>query len=41
MPAWLASAAIISADSGVVDAGLSTSVLPVTSACAIFHSAIM
>ena len=41
MPAWLASAAIISADSGVVDAGLSTTVLPVTRACAIFHSAIM
>ena len=39
MPAALASRAMISADSGVLDA--STTVLPVTSAWAIFHNAIM
>src|SRR5690606_33586898 len=33
--------AIIRAESGVDEAGLSTSVLPVTSACVIFHSAIV
>ena len=41
MPAWLASEAMISAESGVVEAGFNTSVLPITSACEIFHSAIM
>ncbi len=40
-PAWLARLATASADSGVVEAGFSTIVLPVTSAWDNFQSAIM